>query len=137
MVIGLTEMDALVETAVEAIERVERLEAVLASTARTLSCVCRNEFYKECLKCKAIEALNGPAEPNFFRIFVNGKPVMMTSMEFSYNNIVRLAYENFRWDTLYTVSYAHKGQRGGTILPDQKIRLEPGMTFNVAVTGNA
>lgn len=69
-------------------------------------------------------------------IVVNGRTISVVGTSLTYDEIVYLAYSRPAEDLLYTVTY--KGPRSmGSVVPGERIELDPGMIFNCMMTGVA
>lgn len=70
-------------------------------------------------------------------IIVNGRKKEVKAKELSYEEIVKLAFDNppSGPNVVITVAYS-KGEHGahGTLLPGQKVRIKDGMVFDVTPT---
>ncbi len=73
-----------------------------------------------------------------YTIIINGRPKEVTSKELTYEEIVNLAYDNnppTGPNVVITITYAKaEGNRQGTLLPEQSVKIKDGMVFNVKAT---
>jgi hypothetical protein len=71
-------------------------------------------------------------------IIVNGRPREFEGKEISYEQVIRLAYENppYGENTLFTVTYKrgpdHKPE--GSLVAGKSVKVKKGMVFNVVAT---
>ena len=74
-------------------------------------------------------------------IIVNGRPKVVNKVEFSFEEIVLLAFPNatFGPDFEYTVTYTkgHNDNKEGTLTAGQHVKVKEGMIFNVTETNKS
>ena len=78
-----------------------------------------------------------PGHNKTFEIVVNGRPRTVTDDTISYDQVVRLAFPEGPFDTVYTVSYANPHGKDGTLAPGQDTHVKEGMSFNVIKTNRS
>lgn len=76
---------------------------------------------------------DAPGQNKVVTIFVNTRQQTATGPTISYEEVVKLAYPT--GNVRYSVSYSGgKGGKEGTLLPEKKVPLEEGMSFDVTPT---
>jgi multiubiquitin len=79
-----------------------------------------------------------PSDHKTDTIIVNGRPREFTGKEITYDQVVRLAYENppYGENTIFTVTYKrgdnHKPE--GSLVAGDSVKVKDGMVFNVVAT---
>ena len=79
----------------------------------------------------------GHGNDKSFTIIVNGTPEVWTDHRITYEQAVQLAFPGDQTDLLYTVSYANKHGKDGTLAPGQHTEVKDGMVFNVGKTNRS
>lgn len=73
-----------------------------------------------------------------YTIIVNGRAREISLKELTYEEIVNIAYDNnppTGPNVVITVTYAKaEGNKQGTLLPGQSVKIKDGMVFNVKAT---
>lgn len=83
---------------------------------------------------------NSPQAPGHnksYEIVVNGKRRTVTDKTITYDQVVRLAFPEGPFDTVFTVSYANPHGKDGTLAPGQDTHVKEGMSFNVIKTNRS
>jgi hypothetical protein len=97
------------------------------------------------LKKHGIEFVSDNAEHDGFELFdlqirrekkiiVNAKVIFVYEDSFTYDEIVRLAYEGIRDTYGFTVVYRYYGGDSFSLTPGKTVGIDPEMIFNVAMT---
>ena len=70
-----------------------------------------------------------------FTIIVNGRPKKVTSDELTFDEVVKLAYDNppYGENTAFTVTY-RMGDTKGSLVEGGTVEIKNGMIFNVTAT---
>ena len=75
-----------------------------------------------------------------YKIIVNGRDKIVDHKKVSFEEVVRLAFDNPSHDTtMYTVSYRNADQRppNGTLVAGQTVKVQNGTVFNVTATNKS
>lgn len=82
-------------------------------------------------------AADAPGQNKTYNIIVNARPRTFSEHKISYEQVVRLAFPEGPFDTLYTVSYANPHGKDGTLAPGQDAEVKDEMSFNVGKTNRS
>lgn len=80
---------------------------------------------------------HGKEHAKSFTIVVNGTPEVWTDHRITYAQVVQLAFPGGPADLLYTVTYASKHGKDGTLAPEGEVEVKDGMVFNVTKTNRS
>ena len=72
-----------------------------------------------------------------FDVIVNGRPKRVTSKELSFEQIVALGFDSppTGQNIVFTVTYRKgEGNKDGTLIKGQAVKIKDGMIFNVTAT---
>ena len=79
---------------------------------------------------------DSPAKPT--KIIVNGRQKETSAKELSFQDVVRLAFDDavFNEVTIYTITFkrGHGDKPEGTLVEGETVKVKEGMIFNVART---
>ncbi len=78
-----------------------------------------------------------PGHNKSYEIIVNGRQRTWNDKTISYDQVVRLAFPEGPFDTVYTVSYANPHGKDGTLAAGQDTHVKEGMSFNVVKTNRS
>ena len=80
----------------------------------------------------------GHEAPKSTAIIVNGRQKLTTAKELSFEDVVRLAFDDavFNDVTIYTITFkrGHGEKPEGTLVEGESVKVKEGMIFNVART---
>lgn len=80
------------------------------------------------------------ADNNELNIVVNGRPKKITATELSFDDVIRLAFDNppSGPDVIFTVAYRNDADHSaGTLAPGQSVKVRNGTVFNVTATNKS
>lgn len=72
-------------------------------------------------------------------VYVNGQAKQVEKREYTFEEVVRLAFDNPNPNFEYTVTYS-KGEepnKEGTLVPGQTVKMKEGMIFDVTETNKS
>ena len=78
-----------------------------------------------------------PETKNRFEIVVNGRLDVWNDDRISYEEVVKLAFQDTPPDTLFTVTYTEPNGRAGSLTRGQSTAIEDRMSFNVVKTNRS
>lgn len=81
---------------------------------------------------------HGHQPPKSTTIIVNGRPKQVAAKELSFEEVVRLGFDDavFNDVTIYTITFkrGHGDKPEGTLVEGESVKIKEGMIFNVART---
>jgi hypothetical protein len=69
-------------------------------------------------------------------IIVNGRPRKVPDRDITFEEVVALAFNPVPPNAFFTVTWSH-GNRGGSLVAGQSVRVQNGMKFDVTETGQS